>query len=107
MIDKEPVDLLGAAHESILSRKMSNGRFGKGVKDRKFSKFCFIEISYENFLQGTSFYSLRLLYMLLVRKNFDSSESILSVFVESGHAKHVADDFTITSAHLTFSKTTV
>ena len=56
-----------------------------------FSKFLFHfnDNSSENLLQGTLFYSFRFLYISLMRKNFDSSESILSVFVESGHGKHV------------------
>ena len=64
---------LGAAHKSILSRETSNGRLGggRGRGTGRFQKFCFIDISPENFLQ----------------------EHILSVFVEHGHGKHVADDF--------------
>ena len=38
----------------------------------RFQKICFIDISPENFLQET-FCSFRLLYILLVRKNIDSS----------------------------------
>ena len=68
---------------------------GGGKRTGSFQNFCFINISFENFLQGSYFYSFRLLYILLVRKNFDSSDSILSVFVDSGHRKHVADEFTI------------
>ena len=37
-------------------------------------KFCFINVSSENFLQETLFCSFHLLYTLLVRKNFDSSD---------------------------------
>ena len=67
-----------------------------GVKGLDVSNFCFIESSSENFLQGSLFYNFRLLCILLVRKNCDSSESISSLFVKSGNGKHVADDFIIT-----------
>ena len=73
----------------------------RGKRTARLSKFCFIKISSKKILQETLFYSFCLLYILLVQKNFDSSESILSVFVESGHGKHVADNFKITKDHLT------
>ena len=71
---------------------------GGGKRTGRFQNVCFIDISSEQFLQETLFFSFRLLYILLVRRDFYSSESILSVFVKSGHGKHVADadDFTIT-----------
>ena len=66
---------------------MSNGHLeGVGKRIRRFQTICFIQISFENPLQETSFCSFCLLYILLTRTNFDSSEEgILSVFVESGH----------------------
>ena len=42
-----------------------------------------------------------------MRKNFGSSESILSVFVESGHRKHVARHLHNHLGHLICNKTTV
>ena len=53
---------LGAAHKSILSREMLGG--GGGCKRTgRFQKFCFIDISPENFLQGTLFCSFHLKLM--------------------------------------------
>ena len=46
-------------------------------------------------LHETLVYSFCLLYILFVRKNFDSSESISVSIFESGYGKHFADDFII------------
>ena len=53
------------------------GGGGGGKRTGRFQNCCFIEISSENFLQVTLLYSFSLLYIMVVRKNFDSSESIL------------------------------
>ena len=72
--------------------------WGEGVEGPDVFKIFVLSSKFlsQNFLQVILFYIFCLLYILLVRRNFDSSESILSGFVESGHGKHVADDFIIT-----------
>ena len=66
---------------------------GRDGKTRHFQNFCWIKISSENFLRETLFYSFHFTtyLILLVQNNFDTS--ILPVFVESGHGKHVTNDF--------------
>ena len=66
------------------------GLSGRGKKDRPFSKFSFLPKIFRNELYSTFFTCPIFCPYLLVRKNFYSSESILSVFVESGHGKPVA-----------------
>ena len=70
--------------------------WGEGVKGPDVFKMFVLRFLPRNFLQETLFCSFHLLYIMLVRKNFDISERIMSSFVESGHGKHVSDDFTIT-----------
>ena len=70
---------------------------GGGKRTGRFQNFCFIDISPENFQQETLFCSICLLYLLLVLKNFDSSDiHILSVFVEYMVMKSTSLDFTRT-----------
>ena len=71
ILSKNGVTLLGAAHKSILSCETSNGRLGGGGKRTgRFQKFCFIDISPENFLQGTLFCSYSFAVYIVNVKEF-------------------------------------
>ena len=89
---------MGAAHKSILEQhaKCPMDDLGGGVKGTGIFEISFIKNSSANFLEGTLSYNFHLLYVLLVQKNFDSGESIFSVFIESVHRNNFADDFIIT-----------